>query len=100
MSPQASYQQINKVVHAPIRLAILSTLVTVEQADFNYLKQITSASDGNLSTHLKKLEDVEYVEVEKKFVDKKPRSVYRLTEIGRDEFLNYVNNLEQFLVKK
>ena len=49
------YQKINKIIHSPIRLAIISTLVTVEKADFNYLKEITQASDGNLSTHLKKL---------------------------------------------
>ena len=92
-----SYHKINKIIHSPIRLAIVSTLVTVEKSDFNYLKEITKASDGNLSTHLKKLQEVGYIEVEKKFVGNKPKTVYRLSEKGRDEFSAYVNSLEAFL---
>ncbi len=94
-----NYQKINKIIHSPIRLAIISTLVTVEKADFNYLKEITQASDGNLSTHLKKLEEVQYIGVEKKFVNNKPKTVYSLTAKGRDQFLEYVHNLESFLGK-
>ncbi len=94
-----NYQKINKIIHSPIRLAIISTLVTVEKSDFNYLKEITKASDGNLSTHLKKLKEVQYIEVEKKFTNNKPKTVYSLTKKGRDQFLEYVQSLEYFLQK-
>ncbi len=94
-----SYHKINKIIHSPIRLAIVSTLVSVEKADFNYLKQITEASDGNLCTHLKRLEEVGYIHIEKRFVKNKPKTVYRLSEKGRDQFLAYVNNLESLLGK-
>ena len=95
--PSFDYQKINNLIHSRIRLAIMSILIGVEKADFNFLKKQTKASDGNLSVHLKKLEEAEYIHVEKKFVDRKPATYYSLTNKGRDDFAQYVKTLESLL---
>lgn len=89
--------QLDQVIHAPTRLAVLSLLVTVENANFKFLKESTGATDGNLSTHLSKLEASGYISIEKKFVDKKPQTICAITEQGREAFLNYLDQLEQIV---
>lgn len=79
-----------------IRIAIVSALITGEKT-FKEIKEITKATDGNLSVHLSKLEEINYVSVKKEFFGKKPRSTYTLTETGRDEFIEYVSLLEKLL---
>jgi len=78
---------------------ILSVLVTVEKAEFSFLKEKTNATDGNLGAHLKKLEDAEYILTEKKFVDRKPVSFYSITENGRKAVENYINTIEKLFRK-
>ena len=95
----ADLPELDPVVHGQIRLAILSLLATVDEADFTFLKEKIGTSDGNLSVHLTKLEEAKYVTVEKKFVDKKPKSLYRMTDKGRTAFLGYVKNLKLLLGK-
>ena len=95
--PNFDYQKINNIIHSRIRLAIMSILIGVEKADFNFLKKQTKASDGNLSVHLKKLEEAEYIIVEKKFVDRKPITYYSLTDKGKNDFAQYVKTLENLL---
>jgi len=56
---------LNQLIHAPVRLAVITLLMTVKDADFNYIKEMTGATDGNLSTHLTKLEDAGYIEIDK-----------------------------------
>ena len=75
--------EIDRVVHEPARLMILLLLYLVEEADFLFLLNATELSWGNLSSHASKLEEAGYVEVEKGFVGKKPRTVARLTQAGR-----------------
>lgn len=94
---QFDYQKLDELLHVRIRTAIVAILQSVEKADFNYLKKRTSATDGNLSTHLRKLEEAGYVQVEKKFVGRKPVTNYWLTEQGHQAFINYLANLEEML---
>jgi DNA-binding HxlR family transcriptional regulator len=93
------YQQIDDTLHSRIRLAVVAALVSVEEADFNYLKNMVKTTDGNLSTHLRKLEDAGYVSSKKRFVDRKPQTKYKITEKGKHALEEYVNTLEKFLKK-
>ncbi len=93
------YQNLDDLIHSRIRLAIISVLVAVEESDFNFLKEKVNATDGNLSVHLKKLEDAKYISVKKEFVDRKPKTVYSLTKTGIKAFELYVAQLEK-LIKK
>lgn len=89
--------QLDPVIHAPARLAILSILVSVDNADFKFLKESTGATDGNLSTHLSKLEASGYITIEKSFQGKKPQTRCALTPTGREAFLRYFRALEQIV---
>jgi DNA-binding MarR family transcriptional regulator len=90
-------QRLDPVIHAPVRLAILTVLSSVKEAEFSYLKEATGATDGNLSTHLTKLEQAGYIRIEKQFVGKKPRTTCSLTSEGRSAFRAYIAALEQYL---
>ncbi|HEX7894761.1 MAG TPA: transcriptional regulator [Terriglobales bacterium] len=89
--------ELNPVVHGKLRLALLSLLVTVEQAEFTWLRSRTGATDGNLGAQLLKLEETGYVKVEKKFVQRKPQTLYRITDSGREALAEYVRALKQLL---
>ncbi|MBC8484609.1 MAG: transcriptional regulator [Bacteroidetes bacterium] len=93
------YQKIDDVIHSRIRTAIMAVLISYEEVEFRYLKEKTNATDGNLSIHLKKLEDAGYLTVKKKFVKRKPVSKYKITNKGRKAFENYIKKLES-IVKK
>jgi len=93
------YQQLDEIIHSRIRLAIMSVLISTDEADFNFIKEKINATDGNLSVHLKKLEDAEYLSVKKEFLDKKPHSIYKLTKKGKTAFEKYIEQLEK-LIKK
>jgi DNA-binding PadR family transcriptional regulator len=89
--------KLDPVVHAPIRLAILSILITIKDANFSYLKEAIGTSDGNLSTHLTKLETSGYVSIEKKFVGKKPQTICSITESGRAALSKHLEQLENIV---
>ena len=91
------YQQLDDVIHSRIRLATMALLAAVEDAEFTFLRDRVQAPDGNLGTHLKKLEDAGYVEVAKIFVDRKPVSRYRLTTLGRRAFREYIARMDRLL---
>lgn len=91
------YRQFDPLVHSRIRLSVLAILVSVDDAEFTYLRDQVRATDGNLGAHLRKLEDGGYVQVTKHFVNRKPRTRYRVTRAGRDAFRKYVDNLERLL---
>ena len=88
---------IDQVIHAPARLMVLTYLYVVESADFIYLKHLTGMTWGNLSTHLSKLEEAGYVRIEKGFKGKKPHTMIRLTDQGRDAFRGYKQSMQQVL---
>jgi len=89
--------ELNSVIHGKLRLALLSLLTGVEQAEFTWLRAKTGSTDGNLGAQLLKLEEAGYVSVKKKFVDRKPQSIYRVTEKGRSALAEYVQALKQLL---
>ena len=89
--------ELNPVIHGKLRLALLSLLAGIEEAEFTWLRAKTGATDGNLGAQLAKLEEAGYVAVEKKFVQRKPQSLYRMTEAGRTALTEYVQALKQLL---
>jgi len=89
--------QLDPIIHAPIRLTILSVLITVENANFTYLKEATVTTDGNLSTHLVKLEANGLITIKKTFKGKKPQTICAITEKGRNAFIKYLDQLEQII---
>lgn len=94
------YQRLDDVIHSRIRTAVMAVLAGVEEADFTYLKDSVGATDGNLGAHMRRLEDAGYVRARKSFVDRKPRTCYRLTAVGRKAFAAYVSRLEQMLSRQ
>jgi DNA-binding MarR family transcriptional regulator len=88
---------IDRIIHAPARLMMLTYLYVVEHADFVFLTRLTGLTWGNLSAHMGKLEEAGYVEVEKKFVGKKPHSIAKLTKEGRSAFQEYKQSMQQVL---
>jgi DNA-binding MarR family transcriptional regulator len=93
------YKQLDDTLQSRIRVAIMAALVSVVEADFNFLKDMVKTTDGNLSTHLRKLEDAGYVSMKKKFVERKPQTKYKVTEKGRRALEEHINILER-LIKK
>ncbi len=89
--------ELNPVIHGKLRLALLSLLAGVEQADFTWLRDKTGSTDGNLGAQLLKLEEAGYVAVEKQFIERKPRTFYRMTGAGRQALAEYVRALKQLL---
>lgn len=89
--------ELNPVVHGKLRLAVLSLLTTVEEAEFTWLRERTGSTDGNLGAQLAALEQAGYVAAKRKFVGRKPQSRYRLTEAGRKALVEYVQALKQLL---
>jgi DNA-binding HxlR family transcriptional regulator len=89
--------ELNPVVHGRLRLALLSLLCGVEEAEFTWLRAKTEATDGNLGAQLLKLEEAGYVAVKKKFVLRKPQTLYRITKSGRQALSDYVQALKQLL---
>lgn len=89
--------ELNPVIHGKLRLALLSLLVGVEEAEFTWLRSRTGSTDGNLGAQLLKLEEAGYVAVEKKFVQRKPQTLYRMTDTGRIALNDYVQALKQLL---
>jgi DNA-binding PadR family transcriptional regulator len=89
--------ELNPVIHGKLRLALLSLLSGVDEAEFTWLRGKTGATDGNLGAQLLKLEEAGYLAVEKKFVQRKPQSLYRMTDAGRAALTEYIQALKQLL---
>ena len=85
---------IDRVIHEPARLIIMSHLFVLERADFLFFKQQTGMTWGNLSSHITKLEAAGYVEVIKKFIDRKPYTLVQLTKVGREAFQKYQRQMQ------
>lgn len=92
-------KQLDPLLHSELRLAVVSILVGAESADFTYLREQTGATAGNLSVQLDKLQKAGYVDVEKTFKGKMPRTVVKLTTAGVDAFARYVDALKSYIDK-
>ena len=90
---------IDRLIHEPTRLMIMSQLYVVESADFLFLQHQLQMTPGNLSAHLSKLEQAEYVEIVKEFIERKPHTALKLTEKGRVAFNNYRKNMKKVFEK-
>jgi len=88
---------IDQVIHAPARLMVLTYLYVVHSADYVFLMRMTGLTWGNLSTHLSRLEEAGYVEINKEFRGKKPHSTIRLTHRGREAFREYKKSMQKVL---
>jgi len=88
---------INRLIHEPARLVIVSTLYVVERADFLFLMRQTNMTQGNLSSHMNKLEAAGYIEVTKGFKGKRPHTMLRLTDSGRAAFDAYRQQMQKVL---
>ena len=91
------FRELDPLLHSQLRLAIMSVLISVEEADFSYLKEKTEATAGNLSTQITKLKEGGYIEVRKKFRDNYPQTSCRITSLGRKKFAEYVAALNEYL---
>lgn len=89
--------EIDRTVHSPTRLKILIVLSAVVNADFTFLARTTGLTRGNLSANLRKLEEVEYITIEKGYVDRVPRTLVELTDEGRSALQTYDKNMQAVL---
>ncbi|NLG73863.1 MAG: transcriptional regulator [Chloroflexi bacterium] len=92
-----SLNEIDRLIHEPARLMIVTILFAVESADFLFLQRETGLTKGNLSSHLSRLEEAGYVEIEKTYNGKTPLTICRLTGTGRKAFEDYRRKLSKFV---
>jgi DNA-binding MarR family transcriptional regulator len=97
MTENQSLLDVDRLIHEPARLLIMTILSMAEKADFLFLLNETGLTRGNLSTHLSKLEDAGYVEIEKTYRGKIPQTLCAITPIGLKAFENYRKQISQFL---
>ena len=91
------YENLDNILNQQIRLAVISILIKVKSADFNFLKESTKTTQGNLSHQLKKLKEAEYIEIDKKFVNNYPKTICRITNKGKAAFENYIKQMKFYL---
>lgn len=91
------FKELDPLLHSQLRLAVMSLLLGVEEADFVYIREKTGATAGNLSVQLDKLSEAGYIIVEKSFVGKKPRTTCQITTVGREAMATYVEALKDYL---
>ncbi|HUW93627.1 MAG TPA: transcriptional regulator [Bacteroidales bacterium] len=91
------FKELDPLLHSQLRLAIISILISVDQADFSYLRDMTEATAGNLSTQITKLKEGGYIEVKKSFRENYPLTRCRITPLGRKMFTEYVAALNEYL---
>ncbi|MEL7004803.1 MAG: transcriptional regulator [Bacteroidota bacterium] len=94
-----AFRDLDPLLHSQLRLAVMSLLISVDSAEFVFIKEKTGATAGNLSVQIDKLSKADYIEVEKTFKGKKPLTTCRITDQGRQAFENYVNSLKQYINK-
>jgi len=94
-------KDLDPILHTPLRLAIVSLLISVKEAEFTFIKEKTNATAGNLSVQLNKLKDAGYIEISKQFKNNYPQTICSITLAGIKAFEEYVANLQTYLrVKK
>ena len=93
------FDRLDPLLHSELRLAVMSILAGVDEADFTYLKKQTGATSGNLSVQIDKLTTAGYITVEKGFKGKMPRTTCKITPIGQEAFTTYVESLRSYIGK-
>jgi DNA-binding MarR family transcriptional regulator len=92
-----SFRELDPLLHSQLRLAIMSVLISVDSADFSYLREKTEATSGNLSVQIGKLKDAGYISVRKSFGESYPQTMCSITDLGRKRFTEYVSALGDYL---
>lgn len=90
-------KELNPIIHSQLRLSIMTLLLSVEEADFSWLKEQTGATSGNISVQLDKLSEAGYIKIRKEFVGRKTRTSCRMTEKGNAAMAEYVADLKKYL---
>ena len=93
------FKDLDPILHSQLRLAVMSLLISVKEADFTFIKDKTNATAGNLSVQVQKLKDAGYIDVVKKFKDNYPLTTCKITKEGIKAFEDYVVNLQSYLGK-
>ena len=91
------FKELDPILHSQLRLAVMSLLIGVKEAEFTFLKEKTGATAGNLSVQIQKLKDAEYIEVQKQFKDNYPQTLCKITAKGVDAFETYVKALQGYI---
>ncbi|MEJ7737674.1 MAG: transcriptional regulator [Chitinophagaceae bacterium] len=91
------FKELDPILHSQLRLAIISLLISVKEAEFTFLKEKTNSTAGNLSVQINKLKEVGYIDVVKQFKDNYPLTTCKITPKGVDAFDEYVRNLQSYL---
>ncbi len=95
-----NFVELDPLLHSQLRLAIISLLVGVKEADFSYLQEATQSTNGNLSVQITKLKDAEYIEVKKSFENNYPKTTCKITKKGLKAFEKYVEDIKNYLSPK
>ena len=93
------FKDLDPILHSQLRLAVMSLLISVKEAEFTYIKEKTGATAGNLSVQIQKLKEAGYVGVTKQFKDNYPQTLCTISKKGVDAFDLYVKNLQQYIKK-
>jgi DNA-binding transcriptional ArsR family regulator len=91
------FKELDPILHSQLRLAVMSLLISVKEAEFTFLKEKTNSTAGNLSVQINKLKDVGYIEVQKQFKDNYPQTICKITPKGIDAFEVYVKALQSYM---
>ena len=91
------FKDLDPILHSQLRLAVVSLLISVKEAEFTFIKEKTNATAGNLSVQVNKLKEAGYIEVVKQFKDNYPQTICKITAAGVTAFEQYVKNLQSYL---
>ena len=91
------FKELNPILHSQLRLAIMSLLISVKEAEFNFLKDKTNSTAGNLSVQISKLKEVGYIDITKQFHNNYPQTICRITAAGIEAFDSYVKALQTYI---
>ena len=94
------FKELDPILHSQLRLSIVSILMSVDEANFNFIKEETQATSGNISIQIKKLQEAGYIKVKKSFKNNYPNTSLSITRRGIEAFENYVNSLKKYLNPK
>jgi DNA-binding MarR family transcriptional regulator len=94
------FKDLDPILHSQLRLAVMSLLISLKEAEFTYLKEQTNSTAGNLSVQIQKLKDAGYIHIEKSFKDNYPQTICKITATGIKAFEEYVKNIKSYLSKQ
>jgi len=89
--------ELDQIIHQPIRTKIIALLLNSSECDYSTIKSSLDLTDGHMSTHMKVLVNEKYVEMEKSFVDNKPKTTYRMSKFGKKKFTEYIQTLRAII---